>query len=114
MRFIPGTIVTTTNLFRNVPVRKQFFENTRKGSEELKKIEETVKLLSVIQPKLRITLAHNRCLIWQKTSVYTLRQSLMQVYPHVVQKNLVEFSTKFGEVSCISFCILGAGSLSGS
>lgn len=90
--------MTVTDLFRNIPVRKQFFENTRKATEELKKLEKIVKLLSVIHPKLRVTIANNKCLIWQKTSVNSLRLSLMQVYPNVVLKNLVDFSTSYNEV----------------
>lgn len=71
--------------------------------EELKKIEKVIKLLSVIHPKLRVTIAHNKCLIWHKTSVCTLKQSLMQIYPHVVLKNLEYFINSFNEVSLVCY-----------
>lgn len=97
--FFSGTIVSVTNLFKNVPVRRQYYENTRQATAELKRTEKIVKLLSVIHPKLRVTIAHNKCLIWQKTAVFSLRQSLMQVYPHVVLKNLVEYKSTLDDVS---------------
>lgn len=99
LNFSIGTIVTVTNLFKNVPVRKQYYENSRKGTEELKKIEKVVKQFSIIHPKLRVTLAHNKCLIWHKTSVYSLRQSLMQVYPHAVLKQMEDVSCELENVS---------------
>ncbi|XP_065214466.1 PMS1 protein homolog 1-like [Planococcus citri] len=94
-----GTVITATNLFKNIPVRRQFYESTRKAAEELKKVEKVVKHLSIIHPKLRVTLAHNKCLIWHKTSVYSVRQSLMQVYPSAVLKNLKDVQCSFGNIS---------------
>lgn len=82
-----------------MPVRKQFYENSRKASDELKKIEKTVKLLSIIHPKLRVTLVHNKCLIWNKTSVASLRQSLLQVYASNIVKNLEDVTCNLQRVN---------------
>lgn len=68
-----------TELFKNIPVRKQFLSNSKRAADELKKLEKTVKSLAMIHPRLRVTLVHNKFLIWQKTSVNNLRQSVMQV-----------------------------------
>lgn len=98
-----GTSISVSNLFKNVPVRRQFYEYTRKATEELKKIEKIVKILSVIHPKLRVTISHNKCLIWHKTAVTTLKQSLMQMYPHVVLKNLEYFAHSSDNVIFFSY-----------
>lgn len=74
-----GTIITATNIFKNLPVRKQYLSNKRRAAEELKKIEYVVQLLSAIHPELRICLIHNKSQIWQKNSVKGLKQSFMQV-----------------------------------
>ena len=100
--FFLGTTVTVTNLFKNIPVRRQFYEGSRKAAEELKRIEKVVKHLSIIHPKLRVTLAHNKCLIWHKTSVYSLRQSLMQVFPNAILKNLKDVCCSFENASSFS------------
>ena len=79
-------------------MRRQYYDNVRKASEELKKIEKVAKTLSVIHPRLRVTISHNKCLIWHKTAVSTLKQSLMQMYQHVVLKNLEYFSHSIDNV----------------
>uniref|UniRef100_A0A1B6CZP1 DNA mismatch repair protein S5 domain-containing protein n=1 Tax=Clastoptera arizonana TaxID=38151 RepID=A0A1B6CZP1_9HEMI len=85
---LKGTIVTVTDLFKCLPVRKQLMSSSRRSSEELKKVENIVKSLAVIHPKLRVTLTHNKFLIWQKISVSNLLQSVRQILPQSVVKQL--------------------------
>lgn len=54
------------NLFKNLPVRKQYYNTNKKKREELKRIEDLVMSYGLIQPDIRITLRHNRDLMWQK------------------------------------------------
>ena len=56
-------------------------------------------------------MSHNKCLIWHKTAVTTLKQSLSQMYPHVVLKNLEYFSHAVDDVEYSifqseTFCII--------
>lgn len=85
---ILGTIVTVTDLFKFLPVRKQLMSSSRRASEELKKVETVVKSLALIHPKLRVTLVHNKFMIWQKTSVSNLRLSVSQVVSQSIVKQL--------------------------
>lgn len=71
-----GTIVTAANLFKNLPVRKQFSSNTKKCKEELKRVEDLVMAYAIIRPSLRIILHHNKAVIWQKSKVADERTAL--------------------------------------
>uniref|UniRef100_A0A8D8WUZ2 PMS1 protein homolog 1 n=1 Tax=Cacopsylla melanoneura TaxID=428564 RepID=A0A8D8WUZ2_9HEMI len=86
--FPNGTTISVRNLFHNLPVRKQFLSSKNRMSEELKKVERVVKCLSLIHCKLRVTLCHNQCVIWQKNQVANIRMSLSQVIPLNIVSNL--------------------------
>jgi len=73
-----GTTITLKNIFKNLPVRKQYASSPKKMVEVLKRVEVVVKCLAVIHPQLRVTLTHNKSNIWQKNSVNSLKQSFMQ------------------------------------
>uniref|UniRef100_A0A8C3V2K2 PMS1 homolog 1, mismatch repair system component n=1 Tax=Catharus ustulatus TaxID=91951 RepID=A0A8C3V2K2_CATUS len=55
-----GTTVTVLNLFKNLPVRKQFYSTNRKCKEELKKVQDLLTAYGIIKPDLRIALTHNK------------------------------------------------------
>ncbi|XP_010128364.1 PREDICTED: PMS1 protein homolog 1 isoform X2 [Chlamydotis macqueenii] len=55
-----GTTVTVLKLFKNLPVRKQFYSTNRKCKEELKKVQDLLIAYGIIKPDLRITLTHNK------------------------------------------------------
>lgn len=71
----------------------------KKAQEELRNVEQAVKSFAVIHPNLRVTLAHNKCLIWQKTSVANLKLAFLQVASSAVVKNLDFLDYKNEEVS---------------
>ena len=48
-----GTTVIATNLFSNIPVRKQFYKDQSRRKEELKKIERYIAAFSIISPTVR-------------------------------------------------------------
>nr|CAD7573416.1 unnamed protein product [Timema californicum] len=87
-----GTIVTANHLFLNIPVRRKQLHIPRRASEELRKVEVVVKSLAVIHPGLRVSLAHEKCLIWQKSAATTLKQSLLQALGHHALAKLEEHS----------------------
>lgn len=75
-----GTTVIATNLFKNLPVRKQFSSNNKKCKDELKKVEDLVMAYSLIHPALRISLRHNKVVVWQKNKVSNHRTALLSVF----------------------------------
>lgn len=58
-----GTTVTVLKLFKNLPVRKQFYSTNRKCKEELKKVHDLLIAYGIIKPELRITFVHNKVII---------------------------------------------------
>ncbi|XP_073702181.1 PMS1 protein homolog 1 [Garra rufa] len=74
-----GTTVCAANLFKNLPVRRQYYSNTKKCKEELKRVQNLLMAYAVVKPELRITLSHNKAVIWQKSRVSDHRTALMAV-----------------------------------
>lgn len=60
---LAGTTVTVLKLFKNLPVRKQFYSTNRKCKEELKKIQDLLIAYGIIKPELRIIFSHNKVLM---------------------------------------------------
>lgn len=60
---LAGTTVTVLKLFKNLPVRKQFYSTNRKCKEELKKIQDLLIAYGIIKPDLRIIFTHNKVLM---------------------------------------------------
>ncbi|NWH66277.1 PMS1 protein, partial [Geococcyx californianus] len=86
-----GTTVTVLKLFKNLPVRKQFYSTNRKCKEELKKIQDLLLAYGIIKPDLRITLTHNKAVIWQKTRVSDHKMACMSVLGTAVMGSMVPF-----------------------
>ncbi|XP_049657153.1 PMS1 protein homolog 1 isoform X2 [Accipiter gentilis] len=86
-----GTTVTVLKLFKNLPVRKQFYSTNRKCKEELKKVQDLLTAYGIIKPDLRITLTHNKAVIWQKTRVSDHKMACMSVLGTAVMGSMVPF-----------------------
>jgi len=84
-----GTTICATNLFANLPVRKQFYNNSTRRKEDLKRIEEVLIAYSIVKPKLRLTLKHNKDLIWQRTSMDSTKTALIQALGRPVFNNML-------------------------
>ncbi|OWF40894.1 PMS1 protein homolog 1-like [Mizuhopecten yessoensis] len=74
-----GTTLSAVHLFKTLPVRRQIYNNVKKKKEELKKVETLVMAFGLIFPTIRITLRHNKDLVWQKNPVQDLRASITGV-----------------------------------
>ncbi|KFQ08317.1 PMS1 protein 1, partial [Haliaeetus albicilla] len=86
-----GTTVTVLRLFKNLPVRKQFYSTNRKCKEELKKVQDLLTAYGIIKPDLRVTLTHNKAVIWQKTRVSDHKMACMSVLGTAVMGSMVPF-----------------------
>ncbi|XP_073710728.1 PMS1 protein homolog 1 isoform X1 [Misgurnus anguillicaudatus] len=84
-----GTTVCATNLFKNLPVRRQYYSNTKKCKEELRRVQNLLTAYAVVKPELRITLSHNRAVVWQKSRVSDHRAALMAVLGAAFVANLL-------------------------
>ncbi|XP_023212949.1 PMS1 protein homolog 1-like, partial [Centruroides sculpturatus] len=72
-----GTTVIVQNLFKNIPVRRQFGSNAKKKKEEIKKVEDLVIAFGTIHPNVRFSVYHNHSQIWQKIAVNDIRSALL-------------------------------------
>ncbi|XP_070832767.1 PMS1 protein homolog 1 isoform X2 [Chaetodon trifascialis] len=58
-----GTTVSVLKLFKNLPVRRQYYSSTKKCKEELKKVQDLLMAYAIITPDLRLTLIHNKIVL---------------------------------------------------
>ncbi|XP_061413040.1 PMS1 protein homolog 1 isoform X2 [Lethenteron reissneri] len=84
-----GTTVCITKLFKNLPVRKQFYSTAKKCKEELKKIEDLLVAYGVIHPDIRFSLAHNKAVVWQKPRVADQRTALLRCLGTTVMGSMI-------------------------
>ncbi|XP_003940872.1 PMS1 protein homolog 1 isoform X1 [Saimiri boliviensis] len=86
-----GTTVTALRLFKNLPVRKQFYSTAKKCKDEIKKIQDLLMSYGILKPDLRIVFVHNKAVIWQKTRVSGHKMALMSVLGTAVMNNMESF-----------------------
>ncbi|KAL1771044.1 PMS1 protein-like 1 isoform X1 [Sigmodon hispidus] len=83
-----GTTVTALKLFKNLPVRKQFYSTSKKCKDELKNVQDLLISYSVLKPGIRIVFVHNKAVIWQKSRVPDHRMALMSVLGTAVMSKM--------------------------
>ncbi|NP_001307975.1 PMS1 protein homolog 1 isoform e [Homo sapiens] len=86
-----GTTVTALRLFKNLPVRKQFYSTAKKCKDEIKKIQDLLMSFGILKPDLRIVFVHNKAVIWQKSRVSDHKMALMSVLGTAVMNNMESF-----------------------
>ncbi|KAF0873665.1 PMS1 protein, partial [Crocuta crocuta] len=86
-----GTTVTALRLFKNLPVRKQFYSTAKKCKDEIKKIQDLLISYGILKPDLRIVFIHNKAVIWQKTRVPDHKMALMSVLGTAIMGNMESF-----------------------
>ncbi|KAM4868610.1 PMS1 protein homolog 1 isoform X1 [Urocitellus parryii] len=86
-----GTTVTALRLFKNLPVRKQFYSTAKKCKDEIKKVQDLLISYGILRPDLRIVFVHNKAVIWQKTRVSDHKMALMSVLGTAVMGNMESF-----------------------
>ncbi|XP_025858448.1 PMS1 protein homolog 1 isoform X2 [Vulpes vulpes] len=86
-----GTTVTVLKLFKNLPVRKQFYSTAKKCKDEIKKVQDLLISYGILKPELRIVFIHNKAVIWQKTRVSDRQVALRAVLGTAVMGNMEPF-----------------------
>ncbi|XP_032385444.1 PMS1 protein homolog 1 [Etheostoma spectabile] len=84
-----GTTVSVLKLFKNLPVRRQYYSSNKKCKEELKKMQDLLMAFAIIKPDLRLTLIHNKVVVWQKAKVADHRSALLATLGASVVANLL-------------------------
>ncbi|XP_060571412.1 PMS1 protein homolog 1-like [Ruditapes philippinarum] len=75
-----GTTISAVNIFKNIPVRRQFYNTVKKKKEELKKVEDLLMAYGMIRPDVRIVLRNNKDIVWQKTVQAEIRSVFLGVF----------------------------------
>ena len=91
-----GTTVAVMNLFKNLPVRKQFFGSAKKVREQLKAIEMLLMTFAISYPQAQFKLINDRCIIWQKIKCLDEKKAFLQVL------SLTESQILASSISCAS------------
>ncbi|XP_022596461.1 PMS1 protein homolog 1 [Seriola dumerili] len=84
-----GTTVSVLKLFKNLPVRRQYYSSTKKCKEELKKVQDLLMAYAIIKPDLRLSLVHNKVVVWQKAKVADHRSALLATLGPSAAANLL-------------------------
>ncbi|KAB5577397.1 hypothetical protein PHYPO_G00209470 [Pangasianodon hypophthalmus] len=84
-----GTTVCALKLFKNLPVRRQYYSNSKKCKDELKKVQDLLMAYAIIKPELRIVFTHNKAVVWQKSKVSDHGAALMAVLGSSTAANLL-------------------------
>ena len=87
-----GTTVSVTNLFKNVPVRKQYYRSPKRCKEDLKKVEEVILAFGITHPRVRFVFKHNKTLVWQKMQTSDFKTNLQLVLGSAIMQQLVSIS----------------------
>ena len=100
-----GTTVTSTNLFKNIPVRRQYYSSAKRRREELKKVEELLMSYGAVRPDIRVSLSHNRKPMWQKNKTSSQRTALLNTWGGSVMKEMthaqkMDSATQVGCARC--------------
>ena len=77
--FSLGTTVTACHLFKNLPVRRQFYNTSKKKKEELKRVEDLLMVYGIVKPVVRLVLKHGKEIVWQKNGVQDARTALLGI-----------------------------------
>lgn len=100
--FKTGTVIIITDLFKKLPVRKQIYSSKKHCVNDLRRVENVVKSLAAIQHNLRVSLVHNKSVLWQMSPVNDLVITFGQIWSSSMTKYVKQLMFSSEQVS---FCI---------
>lgn len=83
-----GTQVVVSQLFYNVPVRKQYFQTPRRKKDEIVKVEELLLSYGLIHPELHLSFHNDHRLIWQKSRATDFNKNILQTLGHSISSHM--------------------------
>ena len=87
-----GTLVHVGSLFKNVPVRRQYFKSIKRCREDMKKVEYIMLAFGIAHPGVRFVLKHDKCVLWQKMQTSDFASNLAVVLGYSVTQYLEEIT----------------------
>ncbi|XP_072669282.1 PMS1 protein homolog 1 isoform X3 [Canis lupus baileyi] len=107
-----GTTVTVLKLFKNLPVRKQFYSTAKKCKDEIKKVQDLLISYGILKPELRIVFIHNKIYLsgflpkhdvdHSSTSLSTPERSFIFINNRPVhQKDILKLIRHYYNLKCL-------------
>ncbi|XP_028621607.1 PMS1 protein homolog 1 isoform X2 [Grammomys surdaster] len=107
-----GTTVTALKLFKNLPVRKQFYSTAKKCKDELKNVQDLLISYGVLKPDIRIIFVHNKIYLsgffpkhdadHNSTSLSTPERSFIFINSRPVhQKDILKLIRRYYNLKCL-------------
>ncbi|XP_054578695.1 PMS1 protein homolog 1 isoform X3 [Eptesicus fuscus] len=107
-----GTTVTALRLFKNLPVRKQFYSTTKKCKDEIKKVLDLLISYGILKPDLRILFVHNKIYLsgflpkhdadHSSTSLSTPERSFIFINSRPIhQKDILKLIRRYYNLKCL-------------
>ncbi|XP_051937878.1 PMS1 protein homolog 1 [Hippocampus zosterae] len=84
-----GTTVSVLKLFKNLPVRRQYYSSAKRCKDEVKKIQDLLVAYAIVKPQVRLTLTHNKAVVWQKAKAADQRSALLATLGSATLANLL-------------------------
>jgi len=106
--FVLGTVIIIADLFKKLPVRKQIFSSKKHCINDLRRVENVVKSLAAIQQNLRVSLVHNKSVLWQMIPVNDFTLTFGQIWSSSMTKYVKHLKFSSEEVC---FVLILTGSL---
>ncbi|XP_060870701.1 PMS1 protein homolog 1-like isoform X3 [Metopolophium dirhodum] len=94
-----GTVIKIVNLFKKLPVRKQIYSSKKQCVNDLRRVENIVKSLAAIQQNVRVSLVHNKSVLWQMTSAIDLTVTFGQIWSSSMTKYVKHLTFTSEEVN---------------
>jgi DNA mismatch repair ATPase MutL len=70
-----GTTVQIKNLFKRIPVRRQFITNIRRANQTIKLLETVIQGFGICKPNVRIQFRVNNNIIFTKPSLNNIKEA---------------------------------------
>lgn len=81
-----------------MPVRKQIYNSKKHCVNDLRRLENIVKALAAIQQNVRVSLVHNKSVLWQMSPVNDLTQTYGLIWSSSMTKSVKQLSFSSEEV----------------
>ncbi|KAF6362006.1 PMS1-like protein 1, mismatch repair system component [Rhinolophus ferrumequinum] len=107
-----GTTVAVLRLFKNLPVRKQFYSTAKKCKDEIKKVHDLLISYGILKPDLRILFIHNKIYLsgflpkhdadHSFTSLSTPEKSFIFINSRPIhQKDILKLIRRYYSLKCL-------------
>ena len=86
-----GTEITASNLFINLPVRRNYYKNTTRRKEEVEKVKKLIYSFAIVNPSVRLSLYHDKVNVWSSHGSGSMLDAVSLVIGRKESKHMEQF-----------------------